>query len=499
MKQKLKVTLWSSEKKSSWTAKEAFSVLTEAKKEDEKKRATLLDFYKRSVLCLNKMDEKVQTVLEKNIANLKDKIVSHQKDLLQKEYIVLVAGETRSGKSTLLNLILGEQLLPYSLLSTTSAICELKYGDTPQLVAHFKDKKSGDTTKTVLLKKPSKAFKQTYLQQISTFLHLKTDSEKGSDYEKVELFWPHNLLKENVVIVDSPGIGESPIMDDIVKKYLPEAFAFIYVINSENAGGIQRDRVEERFGHARQVFLEKQRVSLSNCALFVCNKWDLLPSGETDEVKNYILRKLKQCWPSLDPESQIIYMSAKHASEAQKLGVVTEEFGELMNGIKSMVLKLVEERLQIKRRWLDYVLALMVYHTKTFMRNSSGEERMKLILHDIERLQDAVSMEMHTSFKKETDNVCVVHQAFSVSDAKKGDDKKRATLLNFYERTDVCLSKLGGKALALLEQTIGNFKEKIVAHKQNLKKEEFTVIVVGTLFSFYTAEIETSAPNSHLP
>ena len=45
------------------------------------------------------------------------------------------------------------------------------------------------------------------------------------------------------MIVDSPGIGESTIMDDIVKEYLPEAFAFIYVINSENAGGIQPDRV----------------------------------------------------------------------------------------------------------------------------------------------------------------------------------------------------------------------------------------------------------------
>ena len=32
-------------------------------------------------------------------------------------------------------------------------------------------------------------------------------------------------------------------MDGIVEKYLPEAFAFVYVINSENAGGIQPDRV----------------------------------------------------------------------------------------------------------------------------------------------------------------------------------------------------------------------------------------------------------------
>ena len=104
-------------------------------------------------------------------------------------------GETSSGKSTLLNLILGEQLLPYSVLSTTSTICELRYGDTPKLVAHFKDKGSGDTSKTVLLNKPSEACEQSYLQQISEFVHLKTNREKGSDYEKIELFWPHNLLK----------------------------------------------------------------------------------------------------------------------------------------------------------------------------------------------------------------------------------------------------------------------------------------------------------------
>ena len=45
------------------------------------------------------------------------------------------------------------------------------------------------------------------------------------------------------MIVDSPGIAESTEMDDMVFQYLPEAFAFIYVINSGNAGGVQTDRV----------------------------------------------------------------------------------------------------------------------------------------------------------------------------------------------------------------------------------------------------------------
>ena len=47
------------------------------------------------------------------------------------------------------------------------------------------------------------------------------------------------------MIVDSPGVGESDIMDEIVLKYLPNAFAFIYVINSSNAGGVQKDRVSK--------------------------------------------------------------------------------------------------------------------------------------------------------------------------------------------------------------------------------------------------------------
>ena len=88
----------------------------------------------------------------------------------------------------MLNLILGEQLLPSSTLSTTSTICELKYGDTPKIVAHLKDR--NHETKTVYLDKSAKI-----ASQISSFVHLKESRERGSNYEKIELFWPHSLLK----------------------------------------------------------------------------------------------------------------------------------------------------------------------------------------------------------------------------------------------------------------------------------------------------------------
>ena len=57
-----------------------------------------------------------------------------------------------------------------------------------------------------------------------------------------------------MIIVDSPGIGESEIMDNIVVNYLPNAFAFIYVINSGMAGGVQKDRVRVFYKPLKHIF-----------------------------------------------------------------------------------------------------------------------------------------------------------------------------------------------------------------------------------------------------
>ena len=45
------------------------------------------------------------------------------------------------------------------------------------------------------------------------------------------------------MIIDSPGLGKSKEMDDMVIQYLLEDFAFIYVINSTHAGGFREDIV----------------------------------------------------------------------------------------------------------------------------------------------------------------------------------------------------------------------------------------------------------------
>ena len=93
---------------------------------------------------------------------------------------------------------MGEDLLPSRTLSTTSTICELKYGEKPMVGVHYKP----NGTKT-----PEPAFHElndgskTYKEQIEKFVYVKEDREK-TPYEKIELFFPHPLFKVLTKLID---------------------------------------------------------------------------------------------------------------------------------------------------------------------------------------------------------------------------------------------------------------------------------------------------------
>lgn len=95
----------------------------------------------------------------------------------------------------------------------------------------------------------------------------------------------------------------------------------------------------------------------SNCALFVCNKWDNIPSNEAVEVMNHITTKLSQCLPDLDPERQIMRLSTTKALIAQKFNIMNEEFALLTQNIGLLVKKSIEKRLE--QHWgyeIKYIL-----------------------------------------------------------------------------------------------------------------------------------------------
>lgn len=155
-----------------------------------------------------------------------------------KKFTVLVMGIFSSGKSSMMNVLLGEELLPTGFLPETAVIGELHYGETKKITMYPKKGMWEGGDKPFDLINPSS-------EEISRYASI--DNEAGinckaddsdrikSKFEKMVIQWPLDILKDGVVLVDSPGINDPHNNDYITKSYLPAVDAIIYVMNSQHA------------------------------------------------------------------------------------------------------------------------------------------------------------------------------------------------------------------------------------------------------------------------
>ena len=65
------------------------------------------------------------------------------------------------------------------------------FGEERRIVVHFKDQDPDG----IDLKQPTGSSEQSYHEQISRYVHAKSDRQKGSILRKIELFWPHSFLQ----------------------------------------------------------------------------------------------------------------------------------------------------------------------------------------------------------------------------------------------------------------------------------------------------------------
>ena len=94
-------------------------------------------------------------------------------------------------------------------------------------------------------------------------------------------------------------------------------------------------------------------VLFTGCALFVCNKWDLIEPNEQEAVKEEQVAKLFKKLPNLDPGKQMIYLSCKTAQTCQKYGYITPDFNNLIAGIGHLIVSAIQKQLEMHFRYLN--------------------------------------------------------------------------------------------------------------------------------------------------
>ncbi|NES17433.1 MAG: hypothetical protein F6K41_00250 [Symploca sp. SIO3E6] len=230
-------------------------------------------------------------------------------------FSVIVAGDFKNGKSTLLNAMLGHNILIARSLPATAIITILVYGENnekvPKEVAVYK---KGVKNPIIV---PWNEFKEEYklTTQDRETLSRKKFLDRFEDIEYAKIECSFRLLEYGVQLIDSPGLGESMSRTRLSTEFLQQSQAVIFLLNATKLlADRERDFIEKRLGSGRL-----------NHVFFVINWINLVEDEEeVEDLKKWVRDYLEPYF--LDNNGKfdeafynhrVLYINAKGALEAR--------------------------------------------------------------------------------------------------------------------------------------------------------------------------------------
>ncbi len=138
--------------------------------------------------------------------------------LLDPNFRIAVLAPFNSGKSTLLNALLGKSLMPTKIVRTTGAAIKIRYGKTPMTLIKLKSGEIIRSINTDILKE---------------FGVLNKKGQQRNDVLSIEVFFPHPLLKNGIELLDLPGTNDRAEQDTLVRDQLLQVDLVIQILNAK--------------------------------------------------------------------------------------------------------------------------------------------------------------------------------------------------------------------------------------------------------------------------
>ena len=112
-------------------------------------------------------------------------------------------------------------------------------------------------------------------------------------------------------------------------------------------------QLEKLLQCAQAKLTKNDLILFTGCALFVCNKWDLIQPNDQREVREAQVTKLSKKLPNLDPGKQMVYLSCTTAQTCQKFGYITPDFNNLIAGISHLIVSAMQNKMEMHFRYFN--------------------------------------------------------------------------------------------------------------------------------------------------
>ena len=179
--------------------------------------------------------------------------------LENQEITISVIGQFKRGKSTLVNAILEDKILPVGIVPVTAVVTTIEYGDKAATV-HF----------------DNGVIKEISFDEMSSFINEQENNDNHLGVSKVALYCPSPFLKKGLTFVDTPGVGSVHQKNsDAAYSYVKESDAVIFMLSVDSPiNQIEIDFLKNAKEYAAKFY-------------FAVNKIDSIDRSDLEEYLQY--------------------------------------------------------------------------------------------------------------------------------------------------------------------------------------------------------------------
>jgi small GTP-binding protein len=187
--------------------------------------------------------------------------------LRESRFNLVVLGEFKRGKSTLINALIGRELAPVGIVPLTSAVTTLRAGEPERLIVRHVDGRS----------------EERHLDELPAFATESENPHNRLEVEEVVVEIASGLLADGLQLIDTPGIGSVHDHNTAVaESFLPQVDAALCVLAAD----------QPLSASERELFA--RAASTAPRLLFVVNKVDLLSEEERSQAVAFIEQGLRE-------------------------------------------------------------------------------------------------------------------------------------------------------------------------------------------------------------
>ena len=305
------------------------------------------------------------TVCQELIA-LAEEFVPQEKDGLEQNahqiesdaFRVMVVGDFKRGKSTLINALLGDKILPSFAVPTTAVVTEVRYGDKPAVR---------------LWPTGAEQPELVPVDQLAERIRINVDNpDHPTPYELAEVTWPIELCRNGVIIIDTPGLNEHPVRQATTLNHLRRSDAIIVVQDAMTAMSMQESN-----------FIEAQLPDYD--LLFAFNKINLIDVDGRDEVITNVRRHVARLRGELPRKDDVFFVDAKGGLAAR---VARDAAGWTDSGMEQFHKGLANYLLTQRRRAKIFVRAQSLQRAAHAMERVIPEKLHMLDTHGAQLAAD---------------------------------------------------------------------------------------------------------------